>query len=161
MKSQSVKCIMVCVVGALALLSGRAAKANSETFSPALCGPMLSGTAAYSRSVSGFSNSSGASMYVTCPIVRTDTENTNGLNWAAAYIYNPSGKTTTCSLWARDVLGNYMGGSSVATQSTSSAGGQALYFGSALSTTQEWSTYTLFCTLPAGGGINSYTIFEN
>lgn len=160
--------ISLSLVGCMSLVSV-AARANSETFSPGLCATQLNGTIGstnyytvpYQNSVSAFANGSTGNMYVTCPIVRTDTENTNGLDFAVMYIYNPSGKTTTCTFWSRDIFGNSLSGNSYNSESTSTAGQQALYFSPYPSVSSEWGTYGISCTLPAGGAIDSYTIFEN
>jgi hypothetical protein len=155
--------------GLLALLAGNPAKANSESYGPSFCAAYFNGVfggtdysqVPYVNATTAFVNDSASNMYVSCPLVRTDTENTNGTNFAVMYVYNRSGNTTSCTFYSRDIFGNGLSGNWYNYESTTQGGDQALYFNPYPSVSSEWGPYSIFCTLSPGAAVLSYTVFEN
>ena len=144
----------------LTLASGGASAIDGKSYPPAMCTPTLGGPLYdwnYGVGQTALTNVSGQARQIICPIVRDFEATTFGLNWAAAWVNNPSGQTTTCTLYSVDVNGGSLDWS---TKSTSGTGNQALYFGSEVNVSNIWSHYSLACTLPSGGALRSYTIYE-
>lgn len=103
-----------------------------------------------------YNGNSGGSLSVTCPVHRDTPTTTTGV-WAAVYVYNPAGKTTTCSFDSSDVNSATL---DYETKSTSSTGFQALYFTN-VTVSSFWSHYFITCSVPGGGSINAYYVSEN
>jgi hypothetical protein len=100
-------------------------------------------------------NASG-SLSVTCPVYRDTPSTTTGV-WAAVYIYNPAGKTSSCTFNSGDVDGASLDSE---TKSTTTTGFQALYFTN-VTVSATWTHYFITCSVPGGGAVNAYYVYEN
>lgn len=107
-------------------------------------------------STSGINNSV-ASLIVSCPITNLSPDVTTGITFAAVYVLNPAGETTTCTIYGSSVDGVVQGSQS---KSRTSTGWGALYFNgpSGLPSAFSWGSYTMRCVVPAGGRIYTYFI---
>lgn len=93
---------------------------------------------------------------VVCPVVRDNTENTNGTYWGAlVHIENPLNRTTECTLYSMDEFGVLIDSD---TDSTGSAGNQTLVMDVDVSVPVGF--YGIHCSLPFGGGVYSYEVRE-
>jgi len=139
------------------------AQIDGKSYSPASCTLVFNGTS-YSNPThtiipgTGFSNTSGGSLYVTCPIVKENEYSKTGLAFAEVFLDNPSGSTTSCSVYSFTVFGDQV--QSPVWVSTSAAGRVGLILSSP-SKSDYWGSYSIMCQLPNRGVIKSYTIQEN
>jgi hypothetical protein len=146
------------------LLAGVAnASEDGKSYSPAFCTLMFHGAAysnpSYAVTPWQFLNLSGYTTNVVCPIVKDNEYSTTGLSFVSILINNPSGSTTTCTIYSLDAAGNTV--AQPVSASTSMVGSQTLYLYPYPSQSSYWGTYSIMCSLPHSASIRSYTIFEN
>ncbi len=143
---------------------------DGKGYNPAFCTNGLLG-ASYTNATHQvfpwqFANFSGGTMIASCPIEKDNESSTTGLNFSAIYVSNPSGQTTSCTIYSNDIFGGTVDWRQ---GSTASAGNQAIYLtqGSSsypntyVKTSATWGNYGIICNLPNNGAIRSYVIFEN
>lgn len=143
---------------AATLVLPSSARADADLSVPgAACQQMFDfSTAAFVHLSSGVGyNNTASSMAVTCPVQRNVPGTSSGI-WAAIWVNNPAGKTTSCTVSSIETDGT---GVDSETQSVTGTGFQALYF-SNVNSTGGWGSLTVSCTLPARGFINDYYVYE-
>jgi len=146
------------VTAGLLFVGTSAQAADDQSHSGAQCQPysVASPGSIFHHFTGGLFNNGAGAVNVNCPIQRDDPNSTAGV-WAAVYVNNPSGKTTSCTFYSNDITNSVLDSE---TQSTSATGFQPLYFTN-VTVSSGWSHYFIFCTVPGGGSIQAYYVYEN
>jgi hypothetical protein len=147
-------------VGSGSLVASAAATDPDSSYPGTICHPYFTPTTddplVHGNSFL-YNTSTAASFTVTCPIVSKNPSSSGGIQFAAVWVNNPAGKTTSCWLYSNPTNGSYV---SYLTQSVSASGVQALYFNN-LAAPGYWGNYTLQCSLPSGAYLYSYYVYQN
>jgi hypothetical protein len=94
-------------------------------------------------------------IFVTCPIVRDSTQNTDGTRLAFVNVRSSGGQSLNCTLVSRDKNGIFIEQKSASTTSSTPVSLNVDVNASAV-----LGTYALTCQLPPGGTIMTYYIDE-
>lgn len=94
-------------------------------------------------------------IFVTCPIVRDSTQNTNGTSLAFVNVRSAGGQPLSCELVSRDKNGLFIASRSAFTTSSTPVSINVDVNASAV-----LGTYALSCQLPPNGAILTYDIDE-
>lgn len=153
------------VVGRPALLAAGVLLVNSparawddQSHSGAQCQPYSEAApgSIFHHFTGGLVNNGTGTVNVNCPVQRDDPGSSAGV-WAAVYVYNPAGKTTTCTFYSNDINNTVVDSE---TLSTTWTGNQPLYFTN-VTVSSGWGHYFVFCTIPGGGAVQAYYVYEN
>ena len=90
-----------------------------------------------------------------CPVVRDNTENTDGTAGALVHVFNVANRNLTCTLYSLDPFGVIIDSDS---STTGSSGNQTLYLDVDLSVLGGF--YGITCDIPSGAGVHSYEVRE-
>lgn len=102
-----------------------------------------------------FNNSSTSYAYISCPIVRDNTQNTNGTRLAYVRVQSNAARSLSCGLHSRSSTGGFVAYRSAATTSSS-----VTSLNVDVSASSILGTYSIFCSVPPGGRVYSYDIDE-
>jgi hypothetical protein len=141
---------------AITCLITTVASADSKNYPGSGCAPDDGNPSTFIRYAGGLWNADGTNeLGVSCPIVRDNTTNTNGLNTSIVWVYNTGG-TLSCTVSSISEYGQVK---SYNTQSTTAVGNVKLVFPPLLSSTNTGGTYTIWCSLPKSVGYTYARIY--
>lgn len=95
-----------------------------------------------------------ATTTITCPMVRDNATNTDGLDDLDVFLVNASGGAITCTAYSLDSYGNVTQSDPEST--TSSGVNEHLNWGANLSSSSSGGTYVVVCTLAADDRLYTY-----
>ena len=146
------------LAASLVLVGSPARAADDQSHSGAQCQPYSEAApgSIFHHFTGGLFNNGAGPVSVNCPVQRDAPSTTAGV-WAAVYVNNPAGKTTSCTFYSNDVANTVLDSE---TQSTTGTGFQALYFTN-VTVSNSWGHYFVFCSVPGGGSIQAYYVYEN
>ncbi len=145
------------VAAAVFLSSGSAMAADRKIHNGSMCQP-ADGRDRLDTFTGGAFNpaSQNKFIFVTCPIVRDNTQNTNGTALAFVNVRSSGGQSLSCNLVSRDKNGNFIAQSPNASTTSSSP----VSLNVDINASAVLGTYALSCQLPPGGEIKTYDIDE-
>lgn len=133
----------------------------ADTFSPSMCQPASATDASSLRYLSSeLTNSGSRSIGVQCPVVRENITNRNGTRMAFIVVQSNGSQQLRCQLSSKTRTGASIQPTteSVGIGFTSRAFPTSLNLDVDRST--AFGTYGIFCRIPPGGKILSYTVTE-
>ena len=129
---------------------------NRQLYNGSYCDAML-GTqvGSFTRDNFGIRNNSNVALRITCPVIVDEADNVTGTNgiWV-----NTSIAGTSCTLYSMAANG---AGVNAVVQAQVAAGGPGWFVIPNIAVDNFWGSYSMICTLPAGGRLNSISIREN
>lgn len=154
MKTLSLASLML--LGTLGAFTQAQAADNRQLYNGSYCDAML-GTqvGSFTRDNFGIRNNSNGALRITCPVIVDEADNVAGTNgvW-----FNTSIVGTSCTLYSMAANG---AGVNAVVQSQFAAGGPGWVAIPNIAVDNFWGSYSMICTLPAGGRLNSISIREN
>lgn len=141
----------VVIIGVLSF-SSPASAGDRKINSGAVCQPRLASQVSdFTYYSTGITNNATASRSVVCPVVRDNTFNTNGVNFAGVYVQGAG--THSCYFDNVDndgTLGRWVYGSRSGTG----------YFATNLKTSTSQTPYVFLCTIPTKGELVTIRVDE-
>jgi hypothetical protein len=154
MKVQSV-CLSMALAVVLAAASG--AHAATKVYTGNACQAQLGDRAGdlFRSTLDVRVNEGAPGLNVTCPIVRDNTENLDGIERADVRVQSPTTEKLICYLQSRSALGALLQQTQVATTSQN-----VNVLPLKLDVSTIGGTYSLICSLPPQGRILGYSVTE-
>lgn len=124
---------------------------NGHNYNGSYCGAYYgSDNSKLNRQINGVYNTSSSGVYVSCPVIEDEIDNTSGTQrvW-----FHTSAANTTCVLYS-------MNGNGTARQAQAKAGGPGWVNIANLTSDDYWGSYAMYCYLPAGGTLNTIFLGE-
>lgn len=143
------------------LLPGYVHASDRKNFPGTMCKPYNSSSNNYAYSSSGIRNtSSSSSLSVYCPVVRDNTLNTNGIDWAkVSYSQSPSTNyRLSCTLYSKTSTGRTVD-SHYKSLTHYETGYGALYFD--LDESARYGNFNVYCRVPPYSMINGIHVVEH
>jgi hypothetical protein len=159
-KGKSMKRVVSIALAALAvaILAGAAAAEDSKSYNGSYCKAFFGGdTGNLVHGRNGMFNSAGFAISITCPIVVDQVANTGGtgttqpcVHWTA----NTASDRLSCTLFSMNADGNVR-----QSQFADKTGSGWLIFAN-LTTDDKFGSYSIVCSLPGRGTVNTLWIAE-
>ncbi len=156
--------VMAAVVLAVSAVAGSATATDAKVIPGANCFEEGTGSgSAWYRTLTGYNSASSGTVSVICPLLRDDTQNTNGLAGLQMRVFALRGfpSTISCTAYSMRPTSTSEVRSVVRSAALSGNTIATLDWGTSMNLSVVDGYYLLNCTFPAGSGVASIRIDEN